>query len=115
MELNRPYGESAEDLERAEDKQARREVAVRLVAQAMDTCAMCACALDSAFMDGRPMPDGIYHEHVTEAVKRALLQAARELWCIMETLDANAKKADECAALLGEVAELLRGGNNEAR
>lgn len=54
MELNRPYGESAEDLERAEDKQ-------------------------------------------------------RELWCIMETLDANAKKADECAALLGEVAELLRG------
>ena len=60
MELNRPYGESAEDLERAEDKQ-------------------------------------------------------RELWCIMKTLDANAKKADECAALLGEVAELLRGGNNEAR
>ena len=54
MELNRPYGESAEDLERAEDKQ-------------------------------------------------------RELWCIMETLDANAKKADECAVLLGEVAELLRG------
>lgn len=81
MELNRPYGESAEDLERVEDEQARREVAVRLVAQAMDTCAMCACAL----------------------------------WCIMETLDANAKKADECAALLGEVAELLRGGNNEAR
>lgn len=39
----------------------------------------------------------------------------RELWCIMETLDANAKKADECAAPLGEVAELLRGGNNEAR
>lgn len=33
----------------------------------------------------------------------------RELWCIMETLDANAKKADECAALLGEVAELLKG------
>ena len=60
MERNRPYGESAEDLERTEDKQ-------------------------------------------------------RELWCIMETLDANAKKADECAALLGEVAELLRGGNNEAR
>lgn len=24
----------------------------------------------------------------------------RELWCIMETLDANAKKADECAALV---------------
>lgn len=60
MELNKPYGESAEDLERTEDKQ-------------------------------------------------------RELWCIMETLDANAKKADECAALLGEVAELLKGGNNEAR
>ena len=79
MELNKPYGESAEDLERAEDKQARREVAVRLVAQATDTCAMCACALDSAFMDGRPMPDGIYHEHVTEAVERALLQAARDL------------------------------------
>lgn len=39
----------------------------------------------------------------------------RELWCIMETLDANAKKANECAALLGEVVELLRGGNNEAR
>lgn len=39
----------------------------------------------------------------------------RELWCIMEMLDANAKKADECAALLGEVVELLRGGNNEAR
>lgn len=54
MELNRPYGEGAEDLERAEDKQ-------------------------------------------------------RELWCIMETLGANAKKADERAALLGEVAELLRG------
>ena len=54
MELNKPYGESAEDLERAEDMQ-------------------------------------------------------RELWCIMETLDANAKRADECSALLGEVAELLRG------
>lgn len=40
MELNKPYGESAEDLERTEDKQARREVAVRLVAQATDTCAM---------------------------------------------------------------------------
>ena len=59
MELNKPYGESAEDLERAE------------------------------YMDGE--------------------DTQRELWCIMETLDANAKKADECAALLGEVAELLRG------
>lgn len=65
MELNKPYGESAEDLERAED-----------------------------------MGDE---------------NTQRELWCIMETLDANAKKADECVALLGEVAELLRGGNNEAR
>lgn len=27
MELNKPYGESAEDLECAEDKQARREAA----------------------------------------------------------------------------------------
>lgn len=42
-------------------------------------------------------------------------ETQRELWCIMETLDANAKKADECAALLDEVAELLKGGNNEAR
>lgn len=79
MVLNNPYGESAEDLERAEDKQARREVAVRLVAQATDTCAMCACALDSAFMDGRPMPEGIYRESVTEAVERVLLQAPRDL------------------------------------
>lgn len=80
MELNRPYGESAED------KQARREVAVRLVAQATDTCAMCACALGSAFMDGRPMPDGIYHEQVTEAVERALLQAARDLSAVQSVL-----------------------------
>lgn len=60
MELNMPYGESAEDLERTEDKETRLEVAIRLVSQATDTCAMCACALDSAFMDGRPMPEGIY-------------------------------------------------------
>ncbi|MBM6868918.1 hypothetical protein [Collinsella tanakaei] len=86
MKLNRPYGESAEDLERAEDKQARREVAVRLVAQATDTCAMCACALDSAFMDGRPMPEGIYRENVTEAVERALLQAARDLSAVQSVL-----------------------------
>ena len=65
MELNKPYGESAEDLERT--------------------------------------------EYMGDEGKQ------RELWCIMETLDANAKKADECAALLDEVAELLRGGNNEAR
>lgn len=79
MQLNKPYGESAEDLERAKDEETMREVAVRLVMQATETCAMCACALDSAFMDDRPMPEGIYHEHVTGAVERALLQAARDL------------------------------------
>lgn len=47
---------------------------------------MCACALDSAFMDGRPMPEGIYHEHVTEAVERALLQAARDLSAVQSVL-----------------------------
>lgn len=73
-------------MERAEDKQARREVAVRLVAQATDTCAMCACALDSAFMNGRPMPDGICHEHVAEAVERVLLQAARDLSAVQSVL-----------------------------
>lgn len=47
---------------------------------------MCACALDSAFMDGRPMPEGIYHEPVTEAVERALLQAARDLSAVQSVL-----------------------------
>ena len=86
MELNKPYGESAEDLERAEDKETRLEVAVRLVSQDTDTCVMCACALDSAFMDGRPMAEGIYHEHVAEAVERALLQAARDLSAVQSVL-----------------------------
>ena len=86
MNLIRPYGETAQNLSVAGTDGERRDVARRLISQTAGMCLMCACALDSAFMDGRPMPEGIYHENVTEAVERALLQAARDLSAVQSVL-----------------------------
>lgn len=52
MNLIRPYGETAQNLSVAEDERERRDVARRLISQSADMCLMCACALDSAVIEG---------------------------------------------------------------
>lgn len=52
MNLIRPYGETAQNLSVAGSDGERRDVARRLISQSADMCLMCACALDSAVIEG---------------------------------------------------------------
>lgn len=52
MNLIRPYGETSQSLSVAEDDRERCDVARRLISQSADMCLMCACAIDSAVIEG---------------------------------------------------------------
>lgn len=86
MNLIRPYGESAQNLSVAGGDHERRDVARRLISQSADMCLMCACALDSAVIEGGGLPLGTEAASVSQAVEITLARAVRDLCAAQEAL-----------------------------
>lgn len=86
MNLIRPYGETSQSLSVAEDDRERCDVARRLISQSADMCLMCACALDSAVIEGSGLPLGTEAASVSQAVEITLARAVRDLCAVQEAL-----------------------------
>ena len=74
MNLIRPYGETAQSLSVAEGDRERRDVARRLISQSADMCLMCACALDSAVIEGGGLPLGTEAASVSQASRAVSME-----------------------------------------